>query len=98
MATVVDVFQALGHGTVWVDDGIEPRSLSTQSLLPTAATEIAGAVSIYSKDASLLWAQHWDSNHALLCGRQADLLGLQIAKRLEGFYCNANTKVNWSLE
>ncbi len=52
---------------------------------------------IYTPDKQILWAKHWDSHFAFLCGSEAVVSAIKTNADLEGFFCNEDTEVYWSI-
>lgn len=94
----LSVFKDLGHKWAWVgDEFCTERKLYWLDDLAADPELIVSHANIFSPDKSLLWSIHWDSHFAFLCGSHADLDRAKVCERLEGFYCNAETDVYWSI-
>lgn len=96
---VLGLFQELGHKWVWVgNEHCSERKLYwIEDLLAEEKPTIQGHCNVFSPDKSLLWTVHWDSHFSFLCSSQENLDRIDVAGRLEGFFCNADTEVYWSL-
>lgn len=96
---VLGLFRELGHDWVWVgDEHCRERKLYwIEDLLAEEKPTIHGHCNVFSPDKSLLWTVHWDSHFSFLCSSQENLHRVDVAGRLEGFFCNANTEVFWSV-
>ena len=96
---VLGLFQELGHEWVWVGDEFctERRLHWIEDLKTEMQPTIQGHCNVLSPDKSILWTVHWDSHFSFICSSQENLNRLGIARRLEGFFCNPNTGVYWSL-
>lgn len=96
---VLGLFQELGHEWVWVgDEFCSERKLHwIEDLKAEEQSTIQGHCNVFSPDKSLLWTVHWDSHFSFICSSQKNLDHIRIADRLEGFFCNADTEVYWSL-
>lgn len=96
---VLGLFQELGYKWIWVgDEFCSERKLHwIEDLLTEEAETIHGRCNIFSPDKSLLWTVHWDSHFSFLCSSQENLDRINVASRLEGFFCDARTGVYWSV-
>lgn len=97
---VLSMFQELGHQWVWVgDEFCSERKLHwIDDLKAEEEPVIQWHCNVFSPDKSLLWTVHWDSHFSFLCGSQKDLEAVQVATRVEGFFCKAETEVYWSIQ
>ena len=97
---VLGLFQELGHEWIWVGDELcsERKLHWIEDLLTEEAPTISGHCNVFSPDKSLLWTVHWDSHFSFLCSSQKNLDRINVASRLEGFFCDARTQVYWSVQ
>jgi hypothetical protein len=99
--TVLELFQELGHDWVWVgDEGCTERKLYWIDDLKAGLYDpITGHCNVFAPDKSLLWTVHWDSHFSFLCASsEAALKSVGVEEKLEGFFCNPETEVYWSLQ
>jgi len=97
---VLQCFQDLGHQWVWVGDelGTERKLYWIDDLKVKDLTATMGHCNVFTPDKSLLWTTHWDSHFSFLCGTHEVLARLVQSVNLEGFFCEPNTEVYWSLQ
>lgn len=97
--TVLGIFQALGHSWVWVGDEFctERKLHWIEDLKGSDKPVISGHCNVFAPDKSLLWTVHWDSYFSFLCSDRAALDSAAIASKLEGFFCERDTEVYWSV-
>lgn len=96
---VLGLFQELGHSWVWVGDEFctERKLHWIEDLLTEKEPTICGHCNVFSPDKSLLWTVHWDSHFSLICSSRENLDRIDIAGKLEGFYCTPDTEMYWSV-
>ena len=96
---VLGLFQRAGHQWVWVgDEFCSERKLHwIEDLKNESIPTVKGRSNVFSPDKSLLWSVHWDSHFSFLCSSRENLDRLEVASLLEGFFCNAETEVYWSV-
>ena len=92
--------QSLGYDWVWVGDefGTERKlhwidDLKNQESGPTSCR----CKNVFTPDKGLLWTTHWDSHFSFLCSSMRNLVAIQESYAFEGFFCDPNTEVFWSL-
>ena len=97
---ILQCFQDLGHQWVWVGDemGTERKLYWIDDLKTKDLNATAGHCNVFTTDKSLLWTTHWDSHFSFLCGSYEVLARLVQRVNLEGFFCESDTEVYWSLQ
>lgn len=96
---VLGIFQDLGHEWVWVGDEFcsERKIHWIEDLKAEEEPTIRGHCNVFSPDKSMLWTVHWDSHFSLLCSNRSNLDRVNVADRLEGFFCSPRTEMYWSV-
>lgn len=96
---VLDFVQEEGHSWVWVGDefGTERRPYRIDDLKKPDSGATEGHCSVFTPDKSILWTTHWDSHFAFVCGSSRMIDRMVTDKRFEGFRCDQETPVYWSL-
>jgi hypothetical protein len=97
--TVLECFQSLGHRWAWVGDelGTERKLYWIEDLKAKEIGATRGHCNVFTPDKSLLWTTHWDSHFSFICGSRKTLEPLVRNMNLEGFFCDKNTEVYWSV-
>ena len=97
-APVLTIFKDLGHEWVWVGDELcTERKLHWIQDLIDRPSEIKGLANMFTPDRSLLWSVHWDSHFSFICGSRFRLDEVRLSERVEGFWCEDETEVYWSV-
>jgi hypothetical protein len=96
---VLSSIQALGYRWVWVGDEFctERKLHWIDDLKSLASNTTTGHKNMFTPDKRLLWTTNWDSHFSFLCSSRANLVTVQEACRLEGFFCTRETEVYWSV-
>jgi len=99
---VLELFQALGHDWVWVGDDFctERKLYWIDDLKEGIKDPISGPrhCNVFAPDKTLLWTVHWDSHFSFLCSSsETALKSADVEEKLEGFFCDPETEVYWSL-
>lgn len=86
-----------GDHQLWVNDevGTERKLWKIEDLLSNDA--IPYAACNFTPDKSIAITTHWDSHCTFICGNGDKIRKIIIDANLEGFYCDENTEVYWSL-
>lgn len=98
---VLELFQALGHDWVWVGDEMctQRKLYWIDDLKDGIEDPLASYCNVFSPDKSLLWTVHWDSHFSFLCSAsESALRDIGVEEKLEGFFCEPETEVYWSLQ
>lgn len=99
--SVLELFQELGHDWVWVGDEFctERKLYWIDDLKAGINDPISGHCNVFAPDKSLLWTVHWDSHFSFLCSSsEMALKSAGVEEKLEGFFCDSETEVYWSLQ
>lgn len=96
---VLEGFQSAGHQWAWVGNefGTERKLYWIDDLKADEKEVTSGHCNVFSPNKSLLWTTHWDSHFSFLCGSHASLAALVHSTNLEGFFCDKETEVYWSV-
>jgi len=96
---VLELFQSVGNSWVWVgDEFCSERKLHwIDDLKGNDISVIAGHCNVFAPDKSILWTVHWDSHFSFLCSNGSTLERGIAELKLEGFYCQPQTEVFWSV-
>lgn len=96
---VLQGFQNAGYQWVWVGDemGTERKLHWIDDLKGSNQVITGGHCNVFSPDKKILWATHWDSHFSFLCGSHEILETLVQQMNFEGFFCDTNTEVYWSV-
>lgn len=96
---VLAFLQEEGHSWVWVGDefGTERKLHWIDDLKKPDSDATEGRRSVFTPDKSILWTTHWDSHFAFVCGSSRMIDRMVNDKRFEGFRCEQDTPVYWSL-
>jgi hypothetical protein len=96
---VLCLFQELGHQWAWVGDDLctERKLYWIEDLKTQHWSATARHCSVFTPDKSLLYTTHWDSHFSFLCGSHAALSRITQNANFEGFFCDPNTDVYWSV-
>jgi hypothetical protein len=91
--------QNLGYDWVWVGDefGTERKLYWIDDLKNSDSGPTAGHSNVFTPDKALLWTTHWDSHFSFLCSSREKLMAIQEANDFEGFFCDPDTEVYWSV-
>lgn len=54
-------------------------------------------LNLFTHDNRLLLTTHWDSHFSLLCSNKETVEQIVQSCKLEGFYCDDETEIFWSL-
>ncbi len=97
---MLSFFQSLGHDWLWVGDelGTERKLHWIDDLKPVHATSALARGNLFTPDKANLWTVHWDSHYTLFCGSAFAVERLAGTPELEGFVCDRETDVYWSLQ
>jgi hypothetical protein len=92
-------FQQLGHQWAWVGDefGTQRKLYWIEDLMVKEIAATSGHCNVFSPDKSLLWTTHWDSHFSFLCGSHKALASLVQSMSFDGFFCDKDTEVYWSV-
>ena len=97
---VLESIQEIGYEWAWVGDefGTERKlywidDLKNQESGPTSGR----CKNVFTPDKGLLWTTHWDSHFSFLCSSERNLSAIQRRYHFEGFFCDADTEVYWSV-
>jgi hypothetical protein len=92
-------FQSIGHHWAWIGDelGTQRKLYWIDDLKAKEAEATSGHCNVFSPDKSLLWTTHWDSHFSFICGSRDVLESLVQHMNFEGFFCNKDTEVYWSV-
>ena len=96
---VLQAIQGLDHQWVWVGDEFctERKLHWIDDLKAKDGTTTSGHCNVFTPDTTLLWTTHWDSHFSFLCSSEANLLAIQERMKFEGFFCDPETEVYWSV-
>lgn len=96
---VLSSIQNLGYEWVWVGDefGTERKLYWIDDLKNLDSGPTAGHANVFTPDKALLWATHWDSHFSFLCSSRQTLTTMQKSNDFEGFDCDSDTEVYWSI-
>lgn len=97
---VLAFVQEEGHSWVWVGDefGTERKLHWIDDLKKPDSDVTEGRRSVFTPDKGILWTTHWDSHFALVCGSNRMIDRMANDERFEGFRCDQDTEVYWSLQ
>lgn len=89
--------KGLGYDWLWVGDEFctERRLRLIDDLI--AGSELPRHGSVFTPDKQVLVTTHWDSHYSLLCAPREKIDTVLGAEPFEGFYCDADTEIYWSL-
>lgn len=92
-----EAMQRLGYTWLWVgDEFCSERKLWWIDDLK-AADACGGHSNLFTPDQSMLFTTHWDSHFSFVCSSREKLEALMSMKEFEGFYCEPETEVYWSV-
>ena len=96
---IFSFIQSLGHQWVWVGDEhcTERKLYWIDDLKPPSARNELIRSSVFTPDKSLLWTVHWDSHFSLFCSSSENIEKLSQWSEIEGFRCDPDTEVYWSV-
>lgn len=99
MAGLLESIKNLGHDWIWCgDEHCTERKLEyTEDLINDLDLLHRERRNLFTHDQSILITTHWDSHFSMLCSDKATLEKLVKECQLEGFYCNEQTEIYWSL-
>lgn len=94
-----DLLQAIqkqGHAWIWTCDefSLERKLIFIDDLITEDVIIPRGNYFTYNHE--ILLTTHWDSHFSLLCGPVKIVQNIVKQIKLEGFYCNENTEIEWS--
>ena len=89
----------LDHKWLYVGDefGFERRIEFIEDIIENKTPISFGHENWYTTMNEILYATHWDSHFTLLCADKQTVETILQKHKFEGFYCNLNTEVYWSL-
>jgi hypothetical protein len=89
--------QRLGYRWLWIgDEFCSERKLWWIDDLKVADV-CGGHKNLFTPDRAMLFTTHWDSHFSFVCGSRKKLEALVSAGEFEGFYCEPETEVYWSV-
>ncbi len=96
---ILQSIQGLGYEWLWVgDEFCTERKLHWIDDLKNQENGLAKRpFNVFTPDKQLLWTIHWDSHFSFLCSSQQNLIAIQSASDLEGFFCTPSTEVYWGV-
>ena len=96
---VLQSLQNIGQQWAWVGDEFdtERKLYWIDDLKQPASKVTSGRCNVFTPDKSLLWTTHWDSHFSFLCGSREVLDSIVRDGKFEGFFCDENSEVYWSL-
>lgn len=96
---VLQCFQSLGYQWAWVGNefGTERKLYWIDDLKTKEVRATGGHCNVFSPDKSFLWTTHWDSHFSFICGSREALEPLVQRMNFEGFFCDKDTEVYWSV-
>jgi len=97
--SVLSSIQSLGYEWVWVGDefGTERKLYWIDDLKNQDSGPTGGHSNVFTPDKALLWTTHWDSHFSFLCSSRSNLVRILESQCFEGFFCEADTEVYWSV-
>lgn len=96
---ILSFIQGLGYEWVWVGDEFctERKLHWIDELKDPTSTTTEGNCNLFTPDKGILWTTHWDSHFSFFCGAKDTIVKLASDQRFEGFECQPDTEVYWSL-
>lgn len=95
--TLYECLQHLGYKWLWLGDELcTQRNLKWIDNLK-GTDEIPSNGCVFTPDKSILVTTQWDSHFSFLCGSRETIDKILSKQRLEGFYCEPETEVYWSV-
>ena len=105
---LLEAIKSEGHDWIWLGDefGVERRleyvdDLSKSEQLNMGRFNLfansTGRYNLFTHHNELLITTHWDSHFSMLCSDKETIERIRKHCHLEGFYCDDETEVYWSL-
>jgi hypothetical protein len=96
------ILQEEGHNYMFVADefGLERKVTHIQDFLEgkdDITLTYDGHNNWYTNHNEILYTSHWDSHFTMLCSSKVTIENILARHNFEGFYCDENTKIYWSL-
>jgi|GEM_PF-580052 len=99
---ILKAFQYLGIDELWVGDELgdiplyPPKIYNIDELITQEIISFSNDC-LYTQSHDLLLTTHWDSHYSLLCSSRENIERILAFHPFEGFYCTAETEVDWSV-
>lgn len=98
MNELLEALKTLGHEWLWFgDEFCTERKLMYIDELARDNNLLDQGKNLFTHDNGILITTHWDSHFSFLCSDKKTVEQLVRVSGLEGFYCNEQTKIYWSL-
>jgi hypothetical protein len=99
MSPVLQLFQEAGHHWLWAGDDLctERKLYYIEDLKAPDRPSGSQELNIFAPDKSMLWSVHWDTHFTFLCSSAARFEQLDVASRLEGFFCTPDFDFEWGI-
>lgn len=96
---ILQSIQGLGYEWLWIGDEFcaERKLHWIDDLKGQDDGPTRSHCNAFTPDKRLLWTTHWDSHFSFLCSSRDNLVAIQNASNLEGFFCTPSTEVYWSV-
>lgn len=88
--------QSVGEDWIWIADEFDTER-KLRWLADLSNEDLPWHCHLFTPDKSLLVTTHWDSHYSILCSSRSRLNEILRTHRFEGFFCDEETEVYWSL-
>ncbi|MFF2875029.1 DUF2711 family protein [Gottfriedia sp. NPDC057991] len=99
MNSILSTIKNEGHEWIWNGDEFctERKLEYIDDLIEANKTFPNGHINFFTHDHNILLTTHWDSPFSMLCSDKSTIGKIVKACNLEGFYCDDQTEIVWSI-